>query len=372
MALLLLACVLFAPALLNADAISRVQAEGYGVIIAGDRVTAFEEAKRAALRQAVEEGVGVLLSAHSRVENFVAIEDRIFTSTTGYVRTYEVVEQGERGGDVYFVKVDATVELGALQKDLDAIDVVIEQAGNPYILCMAPEGNAENVELALLMRSALREVSNQLNLMVLEEPAPGYSAAELRQRGMENGADIVVVVRADTQMRSGGNVPFSNASLGDLGLFSASATVDGEALWTDSGEVFSAHGLSVRAAAGTENGARQKVLQDGVDALSQQLVADMIENWRQKAFSHRLVRLVVDLEGVDFLLFEQALFEALGTAQSPLRRSVVDGRATYDIKGTRSGFDIARHLVGRGLDPFQLSIRQTTANTLKLRVAGES
>ncbi len=369
--MVLLICVFFAPITLLADSISRIQAEGLGAIVAGDRAAAFDEAKRAALRQAVEEGVGVLLSAHTRVENFMAIEDNIYTATAGYVRSYEIVEQGDRDRNTYFVKVDATVELGALQKRLDSIDILLEQAGNPYILCLAPQGEAENVELALLMRSALAEVSDQMNLMVTGEGVMGYSAADYRRHGVENGADIVVIAAATIQLRTGGSLPFSTTSLGDLGLFSASAHITGEALWSDSGEVFSSHGVTVRAAASSEEGARLKALKGGVGRLSGLLVADLVENWRQKAFSHRLVRVVIDLADADLQRVEQLLVEAMGAAHPLHRRSVIDGVAVYDVKGSKSGFELARQLVGRGMDPFQLTIRQTTANTLKLRIRGE-
>ena len=89
--LLLLQILLVWP--LFAESLKRVQSVGLGSIVNGDRAAAFEEAKQNALRQAVEQGVGVLLSSHTRVENFAIIEDNIYTRTEGYVRSYEVLEE---------------------------------------------------------------------------------------------------------------------------------------------------------------------------------------------------------------------------------------------------------------------------------------
>ena len=55
-----------------------------------------DEATKRALRIAVEQGVGVLVSSETLVENNQLINDKIYTAVAGYVSTYDVLE--DNGG----------------------------------------------------------------------------------------------------------------------------------------------------------------------------------------------------------------------------------------------------------------------------------
>ena len=120
---------------LCAETLKRVKVNGIWGNCRGDRAAAFEEAKKNALRQAVEEAV-VLLSSHSRVENFALIEDNIYTRTEGYVRAYEVPEEYLLDESTLAVTLESTVELGVIQDRIDGLEVLIESAGNPYIVIL--------------------------------------------------------------------------------------------------------------------------------------------------------------------------------------------------------------------------------------------
>ena len=105
-----------------------VRATGFGLIAAGDLAAARAQARQAALREAVEEAIGTLISSHTRVENFEVIEDRILTSTQGYVRRFEMVDHGPIDAHTYQVVIEAVVSLGALHQELDALALLTEAA----------------------------------------------------------------------------------------------------------------------------------------------------------------------------------------------------------------------------------------------------
>jgi hypothetical protein len=79
----------------HADVITQVQATGYTAVANGDIGSAYEQAKRAALREAVEQATGILVSARSLTQNFSLIEDQISTHTKGYIRSYTVSDHGQ-------------------------------------------------------------------------------------------------------------------------------------------------------------------------------------------------------------------------------------------------------------------------------------
>ena len=349
-----------------AESLKRVQSTGFGVIVKGDRAAAFEEAKKNALRQAVEEGVGVLLSSHSRVENFALIEDNIYTRTEGYVRAYKILEENVLDESTLAVTLESTVELGILQDRIDGLDVLIESAGNPYILIV--ESLPAKGEVGIHLRKALAKISKRLNMMVVPVLSSVESSAEAARIGKEAGADIVLFTQYESVLQGDGPIPFSDRSVGELGFYSAVANIKLEGLWSDTGRVFSTHYGSTRAVAVQAETAMEKAGAQCASSLADSLIKDLVANWQEKVYSGRLVRVVVNFEGVDPQEFESALVGALGTVQTLHRRIYDADRAVFDIKSKNSGFDIARHLTLKVEDQFEMTIQQSTLNSINIRV----
>ncbi|WP_164019967.1 flagellar assembly protein T N-terminal domain-containing protein [Pyxidicoccus trucidator] len=133
---LLLASVTLAAAPQPATVTKEVQGEA--AIVDGNRDRAFSEAKRAALREAVEQVAGVLVSSDTLTANSQLLSDRIFTQSAGYVRTHEVLERKEEGG-VVKVKVRAEVGTAELDKDLRAVQALIQRMSNSRLLIVLNE-----------------------------------------------------------------------------------------------------------------------------------------------------------------------------------------------------------------------------------------
>lgn len=133
---LLLASVTFAAAPAPASVVKEVTGEA--AIVDGNRDRAFADAKSAALREAVEQVAGVLVSADTLTANSQLISDRILTHSAGYVKTHEVLERKEEGG-VAKVKVRAEVGTAQLDKDLQAVKALIGRMSNSRLLIVLQE-----------------------------------------------------------------------------------------------------------------------------------------------------------------------------------------------------------------------------------------
>jgi len=361
---------------LFANSTTHIRAIGYSAIIAGDQAGSFETAKKAALREAVEEGIGVLLSSQTLVENFVVLEDHILTSTSGYVRSYKIVDRGPMDSMTYRVTVDATVELGALHRSIEALDLLIESAGNPYIIILRPSSidrNAERTNLAIdtILRETLEEASAQFNFMVAPVEFTGKTVEDAARYGLGNGADIVIRAFPKISRGSDKTIPFSTVSIEGLGLHTAIVELNLDALWTDTGELFSSHITSKRAAGSSKEEAELKALVNSGRTLADSLVIDLAENWRQKVYSGRLVRLIIKMPVEELPRFESSLSLSVGGVEKMYRRSYTDGVAVYDIRSKDSGFGIARQLTAQHLEGFDIVIEQVTPNSLKLQVASK-
>ncbi|MBU8897111.1 hypothetical protein DRW03_22205 [Corallococcus sp. H22C18031201] len=114
------------------------EATGEAAIVDGNREKAFTDARNAALREAVEQVAGVLVSSDTLTANSQLLSDRVFTNSAGYVRKYEVLGRKEEGG-VTRVTVRAEVGTADLDKDLQAAQALVRRLGGSKLLIVLSE-----------------------------------------------------------------------------------------------------------------------------------------------------------------------------------------------------------------------------------------
>lgn len=92
-----------------------------------------DEAIDDALRRAVEQAMGSYVSSETLVENMILIEDRIYSETRGYIKSYEVIKEKTDGG-AYEIRISAVVKTGKLADDLESIGLLIRKKRNPRVM----------------------------------------------------------------------------------------------------------------------------------------------------------------------------------------------------------------------------------------------
>ena len=115
-----------------------VTAEGVGAVFGNDRAIARDQAIQDALRKAVEQAVGTLVSSETMVQNFQTLNDKIYTQTQGYIQNYRILSETP-GTNVHQVTIQATVAIGDLEKDLQALGFLLGQVGKPRIMILVAE-----------------------------------------------------------------------------------------------------------------------------------------------------------------------------------------------------------------------------------------
>jgi hypothetical protein len=118
-----------------------VVAKGFGAIIAGDEVKAKEDAINSALRNAVEQVVGTMVESNVLVENYMTVEDKIYTRTAGYVQKYDIISTMKQSDNAMEVTIKAVVKVSDLKSDLEAIGVLLSRKGKPRTMVMIEEKN---------------------------------------------------------------------------------------------------------------------------------------------------------------------------------------------------------------------------------------
>jgi phosphopantetheine adenylyltransferase len=120
-----------------------VTVKGEAAIVDNDKLSAKDKALDDAMRKAVEQTTGVIVSSESLTQNFELISDKIYTKAKGYISKYNVIKEGVDPKDdgVYFIEIKATVSKDKIQGDLSAIKILYNKMGKPRFLLMIAEQN---------------------------------------------------------------------------------------------------------------------------------------------------------------------------------------------------------------------------------------
>ena len=370
------------PAALFGEVTKSVRASGLAVVIEGDRAAAFQQAKAAAMREAVEEAMGTLITAETMVRNFAVIEDHILSGTTGYISEFSIVEHGVQDDTTYLVVIDASVSLGSLHASIDGLKLLLEAIDHPRIVCIsrlrikAPDGSmAEDWGRGTAaLQQSLQAAQGEMELLkpkleasvyenVMDDPA---AAASWAQR---EGADIVVLAQIAVQGQKNLPIPFGDSKLADLSIHSVAASAQVEAFWCDSREVLTTISALKRAAGSSFENAAQIAMDAILKELSTELVGEMVENWRQKVYSGRTISLTVKGNRRLADYFEREFPLRVAGIEKLYPRSFKADLAVYDVRSKTPAFQVARELSAKGLGDLDIEIVQVTPNTMRLELS---
>ena len=368
-----------APAEAEGAVTKSVRAKGLAAIIEGDEAAAFQRAKAAALREAVEEAVGTLITGETRVRNFAVIEDHILTGTSGFVSDFVIVEQGPQGDSTYLVVIDASVSLTALSASILGSKLLLEAIDHPRVVCIArmrtAPGDGSQREDWGQATAALQEAL-EIEQKSIDLLKPQVSAAEYREVlddpavaavwGRREGADIIVIAQIALQGQKNLPIPFADSNLGELSIHSVVTNARIEAFWCDSREILSSISISKRAAGSSFEAAAKIAADVTFAALAERLVKEMLENWREKVYSGRTISLTVRGTRPQADYFEREFPLRVAGIEKLYPRSFEADLAIYDARSKTPAFHVARELSAKGLGDLDVEIVQVTPNTMRL------
>lgn len=142
-----------------------VQAEGVAAVLNNNVAGARKQALLNAQRNAVEQGVGLMIDSQTMSENFQVIRDQVLTASQGFVTRYTVVEEGPtQGGQSYRVKIKAEVSEDLLEDRLSALRILHQRMGNKRVMVIYESENPHALERNHgAVRSALQTIRTELN-----------------------------------------------------------------------------------------------------------------------------------------------------------------------------------------------------------------
>lgn len=263
-----------------------VETEGRAVIVGGNEVAAREAARADAVRQAVEQVVGVYLDATSEAEDFELVRDQIHMRSSGYAAIEQVLWEGAHG-DTYALKARVKVfllepaagkqallkkmkELGVLRQLRVMVVIPETHLGRPHV----PDPAAETAILGALIRAGFKAVDQKRVAEIrysreIEGLSRGQTdPQQLLQFKKRFGADVLITGEAFSQRISSpiANDPFVRCR----------ARVEVKAILTDTGEIIAADALHSAGADLSEDLASKDALQKTAERLAPRLISDIL------------------------------------------------------------------------------------------------
>ncbi|MCZ6729790.1 MAG: flagellar assembly protein T N-terminal domain-containing protein [SAR324 cluster bacterium] len=202
--IILLAILLLAALAPSALAVP-VEAQGQAAIFAGNVSSARKQAIVNAQRNAVEQGVGLILDSKSVLQNFQLIKDEVLTSSQGFVTKYVVLSEGRTPDNrSYRVKIKADVSKSLLQDRLSALRILHKKMGNKRVMVIYKSTNPNALPrshgAATAAVQTLRDQLNQSGFRVFNEAATSKVYRQIEQATRtDRPVDDLIAMALDQQ-----------------------------------------------------------------------------------------------------------------------------------------------------------------------------
>ncbi len=379
----------------NAQDTQTVSSDGIAAIVDGNTAIARDNAIGDALRKAVEQAVGTMVSSETVVQNFQLLSDKIYSQSQGYIQSYKVLSEGAAEATIYKVTVQAVVSIGGLQNDLAALGLLMQRKGMPRVLFMIAEQNigqqyyifwwsfwsggraefkakqfdmsvAENILTEKFLEKGFNIVDHSVQTKNIKL-APSYGVVDLTDNaaktiGRELDAEVVVYGKATAKLAG---------SVMGSGILSSQANINAKAVRVDTGGVIASASAAGAAVHSDEITAGSKALEKVSAELAEKLVDQIAKKWGQEVSGSALVQMVISgiINYADFVKFKNAVQGKVRGVQAIYQRSISGGTATVDVDIKGDAQSLADGIAMIDLKEFTVNITNVSANRVELTLS---
>ena len=332
-----------------------------------------DAALSAAKRDAVEQGVGVVVASETLVKNFQVVDDRILSKANGFIKIYREITSSQGPDGLWTVRITAEVTdiLDEVVKDQLALDLLLSWVRHPRFMIMIDETNIDDAASTV----AATEIGRLLGQKGFDLVSPSQSEA-LRQRNVdlaavqgdetkaaamaaEFGAEYLILGTATARTIP---VPIAGAS-----RLSGQANITAKVIRADNAQILAQetfHGKSTHIDAHTAGVA---ALKKAAANLSDYLLAETVKRWSLEQSNARL--LTLKISGLTYQSRKRVTDFLKGEVegvQSVDQRSFAGGMVTLAVQFGGSNEDLGFQLDGKDLGSFVLQIVGETPNGFEL------
>ncbi|MCK5738423.1 hypothetical protein KAH55_04545 [bacterium] len=381
---LICALVLFQAAILSAqNGVRKIRSIGTAYVYHNDTAHARDQAIDDALRNAVEQALGQWLRSETVVQNYMVVEDNIFSWTSGYVKKYDIISAGKKTDGTYEVTVAAFVEMGALAQDKSNVQQILMQAGNPRVAIMIQEQNVGGSgSVASYFDGTISQAETEMMSHFLDngfdvvDPEVARSKA---QRDMaisalsgdrQAAAAVATQLGAEVLITGKATASVARTSLAVMGnMKSCQANITARAVRADVATLIAT--ASERAAYPhvDEITGGNMALRKATAKLSEKMLQKILAKWRDEYYNQTSVELNVSgAEFADFSDFQGDLSTFFRGIKHVQQRSFAGNGGVLDVKITGSATQLARELDRKELENFNVKIMSLSKNQIHVNL----
>lgn len=362
-----------------------VEAIGDGNIIANDLAKARDDAIQDALRNAVEQTVGMLISSETITKNFMTIDDRIYSKSTGYVHKYDIVSEGKENEFVYRVKIKAIVKKGMITDDLAAIGLLLRRKNLPRIMVLIQENNlstksgtvidmnintSETKLMEIMMEKGFTFVDMEAVKMKIDKTtaiaAISGDVDAAKNLGLMFGAEIVILGKAVSSVATG-----MEQKLG--GMKSCQADITLRVIDVSNGEIIavgSQHGAAVHI---DEITGGNEAIKKATELIAKDIIDKILKRWQSDVSgSNKIEMIVYGFKTFnDVYTFKNEFSSYLRGIKGIYSHGFQGGNAVFTIECEGSSESILLELTSKGLPSFDVEIKEQNPGKVTIKVSSK-
>ncbi len=358
-----------------------VTSTGVAAIVGNNTAVARQAAIDDALRKAIEQTVGMMVSSRTMVGNYQVLKDTVYTRSRGYIKNYSILNESQ-GPGIYQVSIRATVSAGSLKNDLSSAGLLNAGAERPRVLFMIAEQNVGQKYYKFWRGQTSGEESSGIPV----------SDVTLKEIFLRKGFSVVDISGTTGKIGIGGNngtaEPPNEGALTLARKLNAEIVIKGKALATegprtagdsvgvyladmeaqaikvDTGEVLasaSSH-ATARSISPSEGGAA--ALSRAASELADKLTGQILDKLSRA--NNIILKIIGVSDYKDVSDFKELLTTQISGIQAVYQRKFEGGEATFEVESRISANDLADEISGLPGEPYK--IFYTSANTVEVVV----
>jgi len=361
-----------------------VVATGLGSILGGDVAHARDDAIEDALRNGIENALGLIVESETLVENYQLIEDNIFSKTQGYVQKYDVIREGKRNEQLYEVTVRAVVKMIDLKNDLEGIATLMRRKNTPRMMVIIEERNIGeapglfhyfeadmNSAETALMEAFMSKGFKFVDLATVKRNVKREQAAAILEGDVAQAAALGRTVGAEVVITGKALAKATVVEVFGAKTRSQQATVTVRAIRTDTGDII-ATSLAQGAFPHIDDVVGgTKAIQLACEKLSESLIDQILDRWQADVSSGTTITLKV--RGVSSLSqltkFKSALKYYVRGLSSVVQRDWYEGFATLEVVMTGNAEDLAQRLSDKDIEGIRVRVVGMSQNSVTVELA---
>lgn len=278
LATILLLCIYALPVAAS-DNIKIIMATGMAQI-SGENITgAKNDATQDAVRQALEQGAGMVMDAKSLLQNDDLME-KVHARIKGSVTGYEIIKEGKGRYGLYEVTINATIDTGALRKSICELDIHICIPDYPRLLILPYPNEAitsiTKVAETVLLRdftdkkfelvdpNKIAELHSEAQELLKVETIENVAA----RIGLKHNAEIVILYGFEAERASFDGV-----------MESAPINMRSQAIVTTTAQILTAQENTAIGLGNSRDMAQRDGARKSAEALSQPMIEKIVSWW---------------------------------------------------------------------------------------------